>query len=111
LTCEAGTHAHTFKGLSAKLDSRASTSFRFRIAAIDSQGRLSGLSESSNWITPTPYAGQVTPPASLKAVVWTTNDAIRDWRPFGGTNYYYNPRELNGIKLTWRDDKAVNLIQ
>jgi RHS repeat-associated protein len=106
---DSGTHSHTFTNLSDHLSLNHPTAFRFRVAAVDGQGRVSALSPPSIGITPMPSAATIKPPAGLKSVVWTLNDANKDYWAYANPNE--NPRALDGIKISWRDDHPNGLGQ
>ncbi|MGH9782813.1 MAG: RHS repeat-associated core domain-containing protein [Terriglobia bacterium] len=81
-------------------------SLTFRVASVDLHGQVSDPSVPSNPVSPSAPADLIPAPASLKAVIWTVSDATRSelQKAQNLANTIYttpNPRELNGIKLTW----------
>jgi RHS repeat-associated protein len=96
------THSYSFAGLSDKLWAHPdqSTAFSFRVATVDRQGRISRPSPPSATITPM-AAADPKPPASLRQVIWTLNDSEVDYQ--GGAGGFANPRNVDGIKIAWRD--------
>jgi len=105
LTFDAATTSHTFTGLSHYLRSGAVSQFVFRVATVDGQGRVSEPSDASPTVSPTEAPDSIKPPASLKQIIWTTNDAGRDNR--GALGAPAHPRDLDGIKLAWKDGYSI----
>jgi RHS repeat-associated protein len=109
LTMSAATTSHTFTGLNDLLRSGVQNKLAFRVATVDQFGRASDPSPASAVITPMASPNAITPPASLKTIVWTDGDA--------GTDYmapllkYPHPRDLIGIKLAWKDKYTTAPIE
>lgn len=81
----------TFKGLASHDNEIGSgvQEFRFRVATETSNGEVSEASPASGAIAADSAPGAPEPPASLKTILWTANDAL-------------HPQELDGIKLDWK---------
>lgn len=88
---------YTFSGLSPYFGDAVSNEFSFQVSAFDQTGRVSEPSPPSDRIIPTGSLVTVPAPLSVKTIIWTVNDAI-------GTS---NPRDLDGIKVSWRPGKAT----
>lgn len=103
LTFDSNTTSYTFTGMTNQLYNAQTAKFSFRVATVDTQGRVSEPSPATAVVTPTAASPQ--PPESVRAVIWTLNDRGKDKK--GGTSTYSNPRNANGIKISWRDGTSI----
>jgi len=102
---------YTFKGLSPRFGRGSNLTpdrFSFRVSTAAAGGRASDPSPVSDQIVPAGSGLPIPAPASVKTVIWTVNDAIRDTSSLVTQT---NPRDLNGIKISWRPGGTYTGLQ